>query len=159
MLMATAYILEKFDNGMHFIILDDKTVLALTKNGNKRAICRLNDTIDFHCAIMPKKGGGHFINIGQAICKKLKIKEVSAVTAAFSVDTSEYQFEMPEELEEVLNTDEEANQIFHSLTAGNQRGLIYLVAQVKSPDKKIERALKIAARLKSGITSPRIILK
>lgn len=108
---------------------------------------------------MPKKGDGYFVNIGQAICKKLKIKEGSTVTAALSVDSSEYQFEMPEELEEVLNTDEEANQIFNSLTAGNQRGLIYLVMQVKSPDKKIERALKIAARLKSGITSPRVILK
>lgn len=157
--MATEYILEKFDGGMHYIMLDRKTVLALTKNQNRRAICRLNDEVEIHCAIMPKKDGGHFINIGAAICKKLKIRKGSKLKAVFSVDTSPYQFEMPEELMEVLNMDQEAGNIFHSLTEGNQRGLIYLVTQVKSSDKRIERALKIAERLKHGIISPRSILK
>ncbi len=106
-----------------------------------------------------QKRRGHFINIGLTICKKLKIKQGSKVSAVFSVDQTEYQFEMPEELQEVLGTDKEAKEIFHSLTKGNQRGLIYLVVRVKSSDKKIERALKIAERLKNGITSPRIILK
>lgn len=144
---------------MHYILLDPATVAALTKNGNKRAICRLNDQVDFHCAIMPKKEGGHFINISSAVCRQLKIKEGSKVSAAFSVDDTEYQFKMPEELQEVLRTDEAANEIFHGLTPGNQRGIMYLVAQVKSSDKKIERALKIAERLKNGITSARLILQ
>lgn len=157
--MPTEYVLDKFDSGMHYIMLDKKTVLSLTKNGNKRVICRLNNEIDFHCAIMSKKEGGYFINIGLTICKKLKIKVGSKVSATFSVDNSEYQFEMPEELKEVLNTDPEAFEIFHSLTEGNQRGLIYLVNQVKSIDKKIERSLKIVERIKNGVTSPRVILK
>lgn len=155
--MATEFVMEKFDSGMHYIMLDRKTVLAITKNNNKRAICRLNDELDFHCAIMPKKEGGHFINIGLTICRKLK--EGSKVSATFSVDKTAYQFEMPEELKEVLDTDPKANEIFHSLTEGNQRGLIYLVSQVKSSDKKIERALKIVDRIKHGVTSPRLILK
>ena len=75
------------------------------------------------------------------------------------MDNTDYQFAIPQELEEVLNTDDEANQIFNSLTEGNQRGLMYLVSQVKSVDKRIERALKISERLKNGITSPRLILK
>lgn len=157
--MATEFVLEKFDSGMHYIMIDKKTVLTLTKNNNKRAICRLNGELEFHCAIMPKKEGGHFINIGLTICKKLNIKEGSKVSATFSIDKTAYQFEMPEELKEVLETDPEADNIFHSLTEGNQRGLIYLVTQVKSSDKKIERALKIAERIKNGVTSPRIILK
>lgn len=157
--MATEFILEKFDSGMHFIMLDNKTVKALTKADNKRAICKLNNEIEFHCAVMPKKEGGHFINIGLTICKKLKIKEGSKVTATFSVDETEYQFEMPEELKEILDTDPKADKIFHSLTEGNQRGLIYLVSQVKSSDKKIERALKIVEKIKNGVISPRLILK
>jgi hypothetical protein len=157
--MVTEYLLEKFDSGMHYILLDKKTVATLTKDDNKRAICKLNDEVEFHCALMPKKEGGHFINIGSTICKKLKIKEGSKVTATFKIDNTEYQFEMPEELKEVLDTDPKADKIFHSLTEGNQRGLIYLVAQVKSSDKKIERALKIVEKIKNGITSPRLILK
>ncbi len=157
--MTQEYILEKFDSGMHYMMLDEQTVADLTKNGNKRILCTINDQVEFHCAIMPKKEGGHFINIGSTICKKLNIKEGSKVKAIFSLDKSEYQFEMPEELKEVLNTDPEADNIFHALTEGNQRGLIYLVTQVKSSDKKIERALKIVERIKDGVTSPRIILK
>ena len=144
---------------MHYILLEKKVVSLFTKDGNKRVICRINDQIEFHCAMMPKKEGGHFINIGSTICKKLKIKEGSKVTATFLPDNSEHQFEIPEELKEVLNTDPYANNIFQTLTKGNQRGLIYLVTQVKTSNKRIERSLKIAARLKNGITSPRTILK
>jgi Bacteriocin-protection, YdeI or OmpD-Associated/Domain of unknown function (DUF1905) len=153
------YIVQKFSNGMHYILPDVKIVSRLTKNGNKRAICKLNDTVEFHCAFMSKKEGGHFIIIGSALCKKLKIKPGSEVTAAFSADEREYQFEMPEELKEVLDTDPAAHKIFHSLTKGNQRGLMYLVTLVKSSDKKIERALKIAEKIKASITSLRLILK
>jgi hypothetical protein len=157
--MKNEFVLEKFDSGMHYIMLDKKTVSALTKNDNKRAICNINDQVDFHCAIMPKKEGGHFINIGLTICKKLKLKVGSKIIATFKIDDTDYQFEMPEELKEVLDTDTKANKLFHSLTEGNQRGLIYLVSHVKSTDKKIERALKIVEKIKLGITSPRTILK
>jgi Bacteriocin-protection, YdeI or OmpD-Associated/Domain of unknown function (DUF1905) len=153
------YTLQKFSSGMHYIMLDEKTISKITKNNNKRAICTINETESFHCAIMPKKEGGYFINIGSAICKRLKIKVGNEIKAHFEIDKTEYQFEMPEELAEVLNTDEEASTIFNALTVGNQRGLIYLLSLVKSSDKKIERALKIAEQIKIGITSPRLILK
>jgi Bacteriocin-protection, YdeI or OmpD-Associated/Domain of unknown function (DUF1905) len=153
------YTLRKFASGMHHFMLDKKIVTTLTKGGNKRAICKLNDEIEFHCAIMPKKEGGHFVNVGLSICKKLKLKEGSKISATFSVDKTDYQFEMPEELREVLNTDAKAEKLFHSLTDGNQRGLIYLVKQVKSVDKRIERALKIVEQIKNGVTSTRLILK
>lgn len=152
-------LLQKFDSGMHYILLDQNTTATLTNNGNNRVLCRMNNQLEFHCAVMPKKEGGHFINVGSIICKKLGIQEGSKVTASFTVDDTPYQFEMPIELEEVLNTDEQANKLFHGLTSGNQRSLIYLVTQVKSSEKRIERALKIAAKIKNGITSPKVILK
>lgn len=144
---------------MHYLMPDAKIVDSFIQAGNKRAICILNNEVEFHCGFMPKKDDGYFISINKAICKKLNLKEGAQVTATFYPDNSVYQFKMPEELNEVLNLDADANQIFQTLTKGNQRGLIYLVAQVKSIDKRIERALKIAERLKAGITSPRIILK
>ena len=144
---------------MHFIMLDAKLIAKLTKDSNKRVICTINKTEKLHCAIMPKKDDGHFIMISTSICKKLKLKVGMEIEASFVIDKTEYQFDMPEELKEVLDTDDEANKIFHSLTSGNQRGLIYLLSLVKSSGKKIERALKIAERIKQGITSPRLILK
>jgi alpha-L-arabinofuranosidase len=153
------YILQKFDNGMHYIIISPQIVTEITQNSNNRVICNLNDKINFHCAILPKKEGGHFINIGTNICKKLKLTTGDVVVATFEVDKSDYQFEMPEEFKEVLLTDVEASNAFHCLTAGNQRSLIYMVTLVKSSDKRIERALKIAEKIKNGITNPKIILK
>lgn len=157
--MAAEYILERFDTGMHYIMLDSKTASAFTKSGNRRVLCKLNDKVELHSAIMQRKDGGYFINIGLATCKKLKIKAGSTLTASFSPDGSAYQFEMPEELREVLDTDEKAAKIFRNLTDGNQRSLMYLVDQVKSADKRIERAFKIAEKIKHGITSPKDMLK
>lgn len=73
--MKSEYKLEKFRSGMHYIMVDNKIVDTFKNKGKKRAICRLKDQVEFHCAFMPKKEGGHFINIGLAICKKLKLKE------------------------------------------------------------------------------------
>lgn len=158
-MMKSTYTLEKFASGMHYIMVDKKNVDLFKSIGNNRVLCKLNGQLEFHCAFMPKKEGGHFVNIGATICKKLKIKEGSIVSATFRIDDSEYQFEMPEEFHEVLNSDPIASYIFHKLTQGNQRGLIYLVTQVKSSEKRIERSIKIVNRLKNGFTSPRIILK
>lgn len=157
--MTAEYQLKRFESGMHYIMLNEETVTYLTANNNKRAVCKINDLVEFHCAILPKKEGWHFVQVSLKICKKLKVKEGDKLTASFKIDTTPYQFEMPEELAEVLATDELANQIFHDLTIGNQRSLIYLVAQVKSMDKRIERALKIAYQIKNGITSSTQILK
>lgn len=66
---------------------------------------------------------------------------------------------MTEELREVLISDQEANRLSHSLTVGNQRGLVYHVTQVKPSKKRIERAIKVTHRTKNGIISPRTILK
>ncbi len=153
------YRLEKFDSGMHYFVLDAVAVEQFAADGNKRVICTLNHSITFHCALMPKKEGGCFINVGSRICKQLGIAEGSFVMASFRPDDSPYQFDMPEELSEVLATDPDASNAFHSLTEGNQRGLIYLVTQVKSTDKRIERALRIADQIRRGITSPKLILK
>jgi hypothetical protein len=153
------YTLEKLSNGMHHIMLDSEVVSVLTKNDNKRVICKINNSLTFHCAIMTRKTGGHFIVIGSKICKQLKIKQGSEITVTFQIDKTDYQFEMPEELQAVLDSDEKANKLFHILTEGNQRGLMYLVTLVKSPDKRIERALLIAEKIKIGINSPKLVLK
>lgn len=157
--MATQYTVERFEGGMHYIVLDEATILPFTANGNKRIICKFNNSVSFHCAILFKKDIGYYIHFGMAICKQLGLKKGVTVTAAFSLDATTYQFKMPEELQEVLAADDEASAAFEALTPGKQRGLMYVVTQVKSTDKRIERALKIAEKIKCGITSPKIILK
>jgi Bacteriocin-protection, YdeI or OmpD-Associated/Domain of unknown function (DUF1905) len=151
--------LEKFNNGMHYVMINDEMLTPIFSKKIKRVICKINNSLDFHCAIMPKKEGGFYINIGSSICKKLNLKLGDEVTLSFKEDTTEYQFEMPEELMEVFYQDPDAFAIFEALTDGNKRSLIYLVTMVKSSEKRIERALKIVEKLKLGITKPQLIMK
>lgn len=157
--MATEFIVKKVHGWMPYIEIPEGIVAQICVDGNRRAIFRVNDVAEFHCAIVPKKGVGHIVQIGPAICKELDIQSGTIISATFRIDDTPYQFSMPEEFHAVLETDSEAHRIFHSLTAGNQRGLIYLVAAAKSTEKRIEKALKIAERIKDGITSPRMVLK
>jgi hypothetical protein len=150
--------IEKFSNGMHYVMVDENIVNAFLTKGLKRAICTISSE-NFHCAFMPKKEGGYFINLGSTICKKLNLKEGGSITLSFTEDNSEFQFEMPEEFSEVLYQDPDADAVFQALTDGNKRGLIYVITLVKSSEKRIERALKVAEKLKMGVTSPRLILK
>jgi hypothetical protein len=150
--------LEKFDNGMHYIFVEENVVNTFINQGSKRAICTIKNH-DFHCAFMPKREGGYFINIGSKICKELNLKLGDLIEPTFKADTTEYQFDMPEEFTEVLYQEPDALAIFEGLTDGNKRGLIYLITMVKSSEKRIEKALKIVEKLKLGITSPRLILK
>ena len=153
------YTIQKSNLGMNCILLDEKLVAKLTKENNKRVVCNLNNELQIHAAILSNKTGENFIVLGAATCKKIKIKLGDTITATIEIDKSEYQFEMPEEFKEVLDTDAAANKIFESLTDGNKRGLIHLITIPKSSDKKIERALLIAEKLKMRITSPRLVLK
>jgi uncharacterized protein YdeI (YjbR/CyaY-like superfamily) len=108
---------------------------------------------------MHSKEGMYYIMLSNKVLKQLNTAIGKTVKASFKIDTTELQFNLPEEIVEVLATDEEAKQIFDKLTGGRKRGLIALVNMVKSSDKKIERALKIAQKLKHGISSPQLMLK
>jgi Bacteriocin-protection, YdeI or OmpD-Associated/Domain of unknown function (DUF1905) len=158
--MAEKYSIQKSGpGGMHFITLDPKTARKITANGNKRVICTLSDKVTIHAAVMKTKEGIHYIMIGAKYLKELKLKAGNILTARIQIDTTELQFNLPEEFAEVISTDPEAQEIFNKLTDGNKRGLIALVNMVKSSDKKIERALRIAEKLKMGITSPQKVMK
>ncbi len=144
---------------MHCIQLDTKTATKLTAGSNKRVVCTINKTITLHAAIMRTKQGMCYIMIAAKYLKQLKIKAGSIAEVVVKKDKSELQFHIPEEFTEVFATDTEAEKFFNSLTDGNKRGLIALVNMVKSSDKKIARALKIAERLKTGITAPQRMMK
>ena len=121
-----------------------------TEMGDKRVVCRLNDTLEFQCAIMPAGDGVFFININKKIRDQLKLKEGSKVIAHLEKDNSEYGLPFPEELKELLEQDSEGNKLFHALTPGKQRNLIYAVGQVKNTDLRIHRAMVILDHLKKN---------
>ncbi len=149
-------IIKKSSNGTHYILINEDLVKSFD---TRRVICTMNTRAKFHCAFNFSKNEGHYIYVNRKLIDKLKLDAGDAVTVTFKKDDSKYQFELPEEFEEVLKTDEYANKVFQSLTPGNQRGIIHLIAKIKSSQKRIEKSLLFAEKLKMRITSPREITK
>ncbi len=152
-------VLEKSGSWGQCIVIDPSAAAPLLADGNKRVLCTINGSVTLHSALMRTKEGDHFIVISSKVCKQLGVTTGSRLSIHLEVDTAEYQFVMPEELREVLDSDPEAATAFDALTDGKKRGIMHLVTLVKSADKRIERALLIANKIKMGITSPQLLLK
>ncbi len=150
------YRIEQIHSGIHGAIIPEKEVRKMGKP--KRVICFVGKET-LHAALQSMATGVYYIHLSKPLLKKLRKKAGDSITLSFQEDNTIHQFAMPEVLEEVLQTDPEAKDIFDALTPGKRRSLIYLIQQVKSTDKQIERALLITSRIKQGIHDPKVILK
>lgn len=144
---------------MHMLLLPADWTPPKKWKSPARVIAQVHKDHPWHAALQHGKNTGYYVLIGKTLMKTLGLKNGATVELTLKEDTSAYQFEMPESLREVLDSDPDATEVFAGLTPGNQRGLIYLVSKVKSIDIQIQKALTIADCLKRGVTSPRDIAK
>lgn len=116
---------------------------------DRRVVTKVNDTVKYHCAIHGDGEGGYRIMLNKERCKKLKLLRGDTVSVELEKDRSEYGVPMSEELREVLDQRPIADELFHKLTKGTQRTLIYWSDNVKSSDIKIRRALVMTDHLEN----------
>ncbi|MFN6962256.1 MAG: DUF1905 domain-containing protein [Pyrinomonadaceae bacterium] len=137
--------------GWHFIPVSRETGerFPALDGKSRRVVCTLNGKETFQCALMPT-GGGFYIMVNKAVRSRLGIFHGHEVAVELRPDESKYGLEMPEEFEEVLRQDPAADRLFHALTPGKQRSLIWLVAKGKDVDLRIHRALIAAEHLKEN---------
>ena len=114
---------------------------------DKRVICTVNGKITYHCAIHGDGEGGYMIMLNRERCKKLGLVRGESFDVSVVKDRSEYGVPMSEELREVLDQFPMADELFHKLTKGKQRTLIYWVQTVKSSEIRIRRSLVMAEHL------------
>ena len=144
--------LERSDNklwGCHFPI-PEKVAEELTEGKVKRVVCTINGKETFQCAILHYKKGKSVISVNKTIRDSLGVPFGADVKILLKKDTSEYGLPIPEELKEVFRQDVEGKKIFHALTPGKQRTLLYIVNNVKDSDKKIFRSIVILQHLKEN---------
>ncbi len=144
--------LNNFDSplwGFH-IPVPDEVSSRFEGAGPRRVVCTLNGTETFHCALMPKGDGTFFININKKLRDKLKLKLGSEVEVSLSEDDSKYGLPMPEEMAELLTLDLEGDRLFHALTPGKQRSLIYIAGSPKTSETRIKRAVTLIEHLKAN---------
>jgi len=144
--------LEKSDNklwGCHFPV--PKTIAdKLVDEESKRVVCTINGKESYQCAILFYKKAKPVISVNKKIRDSLGVSFGMDVEVMLKKDTSEYGLPLPEELLEVFRQDPMGKKLFHALTPGKQRTLLYIVGNVKDPDKKVMRSLVIVRHLKEN---------
>ena len=144
--------LERSDNklwGSH-VRVPARIAGKLASGRARRIICALNDTEPFQCALLPFGSGQFVISVNKTLRAKLDMNLGDEVRVAMQRDESTYGLPMPEEMAEVLAQDKEGDKLFHALTRGKQRTLLYIVGSVKQSDKRIHRSLVIVKHLKGN---------
>ena len=139
-----------YDSGWHFIPVEAKIGEKFEKkDGSRRVVCTINDSESFQCALLPSDGD-FVIVVNKVKRDKLKIGEGDPIMVELAKDESKYGLPMPAEFKEVLNQDPGGNKVFHSLTPGKQRSILYLIGKVKDIDKRIHTALVVLEHLKKN---------
>ncbi len=120
------------------------------RSGPIRVVCSLNGTAERQCAILPYGNGRFVITVNKKLRETLGLAFGMGVKVSLKKDKSEYGLPLPEELQVLLRQDAEGDRLFHALTRGRQRTLLYIIGSAKSTEKRIERALVIVDHLKAN---------
>ena len=145
-------ILERSTNklwGCHFRV-PKRITAQLIDEKSRRVRCSLNGTTEYQCAILYYSHDTPVISVNKKLRDSLGLSFGMEIDVQLKKDDSEYGLPVPEELRELFHQDAEGKTIFHSLTKGKQRTLLYLIGSGKSMEKRIERALIILRHLKSN---------
>ena len=145
-------ILERSTNklwGAHFSV-PNRIAKKLIDGESRRVICMLNGTAEHQCALIPFGNGSFVITVNKSLRDKLKLTFGMEASVSLKKDTSVYGLPMPEELNELLKQDSEGNKVFHALTRGKQRVLLYIIGSAKNSEKRVVRAITIVKHLKEN---------
>lgn len=113
-----------------------------------RLMCSINGQKAFHAGMVALGGGAAYITVNKKRMKEFGVEKGDKVEVTIELDHSKYGMEMPEELEALLDQDDEGARRFENITPGQQRYIIHYVSQVKSSQKRIDRAIMIINNLK-----------
>ena len=125
----------------HFYIMVPDAVVHSLKPWGNRVVCTVNGHFSFQTAVLSAGERGYFININKDIRTKLDLNVNDELTIALTPDTSRYGLPVPEAFSELLQQDPEFEAVFHHLTLGKQRTLIYMISKFKTEVKQLEKLM------------------
>jgi hypothetical protein len=138
------------ETNWHFLIIEAKIVARLAfKDKFRRVLCSMNGSKPFHCALLPS-GERFYIIVNKKRREALGLAGGDRVDVILEIDKSKYGLPMPPEVKEVLRQDKEGNRLFHALTPGKQRSMIYWLTRTKDIDRRIHETLIFIEHLKNN---------
>ncbi len=159
--MIQSPVFEVSLRGMHSLDIPEKHVEPFVSKGLKRVrvIAEFEgSSIQFHAALKMYQGR-YVMTFGKRYQKELGVFPNDYFQLQLFEDSSQYGVDIPEELEAVLKSDEEALRIFESLTHGKIRSIIYQISRYKNQQTRIDKSLILADNLKRGLRDLRDLFK
>ncbi len=114
---------------------------------SRRVVCSLNNISEFQCAIL-RSGSAFVISVNKQLRDKLGLEYGMDVRVALRKDSSRYGLPFPEELRELFRQDPEGKALFHALTPGRQRTLLYIIGSAKKTEQRAKRSATVIKHLK-----------
>ena len=142
-----------------YIEVPEAVARPFVEAGVSRVVALLNEEYPLHCALVSRGEWGYSLYFGKNHRDASGYEPGMELRVQMTADESQYGLPMPAELAELLAIDEEADEVFHSLTPGRQRSAIHLVSQAKREETRINRALRIVENLKLGVRDTRDFLR
>lgn len=143
-----SFTINSLGYGPYFIIPKEIAIKLLSKTKDKRVTCILNSKISIDRAIT-LKDNFYYILMNKEIMKQINIGFGDEINVELIPNISKYGIDICEELEEVLFQDPEGSKLFHLLTPGKQRSLIFYINKIKSSQLRIERSFVIMEHLRN----------
>lgn len=123
-------------------------ILKKLPAGRVRVEGKLNQ-VPFNLAVQSKKDGPKYLSVSQAMRRSAKLKPGDKVKVSFVVVDSD-KLDLPEEMQAVLAQDAEGSKKWNKLTVGLQRSLVHYINSSRNVDVRIDRALFLINKVKSG---------
>jgi hypothetical protein len=123
-------------------------IIKKLPTGRVRVEGKLNQ-VPFNLAVQSRKNGPKYLSVSQAMRKSAKVKRGDKVKVSFVI-VDPNKLDLPEEMEAVLAQDDEGARKWNKLTVGLQRSLVHYINSSKNVDVRIERALFLINKVKSG---------
>lgn len=117
---------------------------------NQRFLISVNGIVNWQGGSMSLGNNDAYITLSKDRMKILNVDFGDTINIELEKDYSEFGMEIPLEFEELLLQDEIGNQLFRNLTLGTQRAVIYLILQIKSSDKRIEKSIFFLENIKKA---------
>ena len=123
-------------------------IIDRERNAN-RIVYRIDGGPPIHVGMMHDGKGDYFITVNKDLQKRYAIEVGDEVALTIEPDDSEYGMPVPEEVTELWNLDPEARRIFHTLSPGHQRNLLYQIDKLKRPETRAKRTVQFHEYLKA----------
>ncbi len=143
--------LDKFENTLYpyHVKVPQEIYQSYIKAKIKRILVSYNGGTQVHNAFL-SQDGSKFIKLNKVTMKEKNLKVGDKIEVAIQVDKSKYGMPIAPEMKELLEQDPEGEQLFHKLTPGKIRSLLYKIHGYKTSDKRIETSIIIIEHLKAN---------